>query len=58
MMSVVVLMVISFLYFNVIPSLFNDTADTLSCLSQNQQLFCNAFVPEHVVLFATGIRNL
>jgi hypothetical protein len=33
----------------------NDTADTHLCLSQNQQLFCSAFVHDHVVFFATGI---
>jgi len=55
MISVVVLRVISSLYFNVIISCAYDTVDDLSCLSQNQQLFCSAFVKEHVVFFATGI---
>ena len=32
-----------------------DTAETHSCLSQNQQLSCSASVYERVVFFATGI---
>ncbi|MBA4416907.1 MAG: hypothetical protein C0392_03195 [Syntrophus sp. (in: bacteria)] len=32
-----------------------DTTDAISCLSQNRQLFCSAFVHERVVFFATGI---
>jgi len=45
---------------NIITSCSYDTANTLSCLSQNQQLFCSAFVYEHVVFFTTGMgtRNI
>ena len=32
-----------------------DTADTPSCLSQNQQLFCSAFVYERVVFLLRGL---
>ena len=35
-----------------------NTTDIFSCLSQNQQLFCNAFNKESVVFFATRIRFL
>jgi hypothetical protein len=42
----------------IIASGMYDTTDNHSCLSQNQQLFCSAFVPECVVFFATGIRPL
>jgi len=40
---------------NVITSAIYDTTDIHSCLSQNRQLFCSAFVYERVVFFATGI---
>ncbi len=37
---------------------YYDTTGNFPRLSQNQQLFCNTFVHERVVIFATEIRNL
>jgi hypothetical protein len=34
-----------------------DTTDSHPRLSQDQQLFCSVFVPEHVIVFATGIER-
>ena len=37
---------------------YYDTTGNFPRLSQNQQLFCNAFEYNRVVFFATEIRNL
>ncbi|MBP1747341.1 MAG: hypothetical protein H6Q54_1956 [Deltaproteobacteria bacterium] len=41
---------------NVTTSVIYDTTDNHLFLSQNQQLFCSAFVRDRVVFFTTGIR--
>jgi hypothetical protein len=55
MMSVVVSMVISSLLLWRYHLFIYHTADTLSRLSQKQQLFCSAFMSEPVIIFTTEI---